>query len=262
MDLVLAGIGPYSLFAGRQKSTVCSLLKACRKQIGCRHVAHVYLDQRQRNPETYISVTYPGRWLLNYALRNYFTIDPMVVRTSDFYSIRVLNHVGETDKAIRGMIADAQLFGLGRTFVQVPVMTNSEYSGAVMFAFDIEPSDIHTYLEAHNDQLVRAARVLHLETLKARGLLDREIMEFSFSPVEQHCVTLLGQGCNTAEIARETGLAEEKVSVLVLRLCDLLECSNPMHLVIRSQKLGLLSEPVTRRRSGSSPTPAFPKRPH
>ncbi len=64
MDLVLAGVRPLSLFANRQKSAVISILTDARKAVGCKHIGHVFNARGHSREETFVSATYPGKWLV------------------------------------------------------------------------------------------------------------------------------------------------------------------------------------------------------
>ncbi|WP_203425647.1 autoinducer binding domain-containing protein [Sinorhizobium sp. BG8] len=265
MDLVLAGLGPLSFFAGRQKSSVCSILNRCRGEVGARHVAHVYLQRAPGQEETYISVTYPGRWLLNYAIRNYFSVDPVIRDDERPTSIRILNHVEESGWAVRAMLADAQSFGIGRSFVEIQVMPHSEYRGTVMFAFDIEPTAITKYIERKRELLLEAALQLHVDTLKARGLMPDTLELPELNCDETRCVSMLADGRTYAEIGEAMSWSEQAVIATLNDLCERLGCANPLNLVARCISQGWLRDFD----DGFTPPPlsplstrVFPAKPH
>lgn len=265
MDLVLAGIKPLSLFSGRQKNAVCDLLRACRRDVGSRHVAHVYAERKGARPETYISVTYPGRWLLNYALRNYFAVDPVVNYGHEREILVLLNQEAEQNAPLKAMIADAQAFKIGRSFLAVSVMPHSEYRGAVLFTFDVEPEAMAPFMKEKREKLIAAARHLHIETLKARGLLTSDLREFQLSRLEMRCLSLMADGVTLNEIAAETGISSDQISSILNELCQRFGCINPMQLISRAMSLGLISmfDDVTMPpRSDSSPRRASPARPN
>ncbi len=265
MDLVLAGIKPLSLFSGRQKNAVCDLLHACRREIGCRHVAHVYSERKGARPETYISVTYPGRWLLNYALRNYFTVDPVVNYGQEREMVVLLNEAAKENAPLKAMISDAQSFKIGRSFLSVSVMPHSEYRGAVLFTFDVEPEEMAPFLAEHQEKLVAAARHLHIEALKARGLLRSDLREFNLNRRELRCLSLMAHGVCIDDIGHALDLSPEHVAALVSELCQRFECNNSMQLISRAMSLGLLSmfdDVMMPPHSDSSPRQASPARPN
>ena len=265
MDLVLAGLGPLSRFAGRQKSTVCSILNRCREEIGCRHVAHVFLQRSPGQEETYISVTYPGRWLLNYAIRNYFAVDPVIRDEDRPTAIRILNYAEQGVGAVRAMFVDAQSFGIGRSFVEFQVMPHSEYRGTVMFTFDIDPDLIEGYIEKRRDCLLEAARRLHVDTLRARGLMPGDVCGSELTRDEMTIVTMIADGRTFFEISGALRWSEHRVSLTVNDLCERLNCTNPLHMVTRCISQGLLADDdsgVRPQQNAPLSTRVFPARPH
>lgn len=265
MDLVLAGIKPLSLFSSRQKNAVCDLLRACRRDVGSRHVAHVYSERKGANPETYISVTYPGRWLLNYALRNYFAVDPVVNYGHEPEMVVLLNEAAVHNAALKAMLNDAQSFRIGRSFLAVSVLPHSEYRGAVLFTFDIEPEAMSSFLAEKREELIAAARQLHVGTLKARNLLTSDLREFELNHLEMRCLSLMAHGVSIGDIAKKMDIPSEQISVMVKELCQRFGCINSMQLIGRAMSLGLLSmfdDVMTPPHSDSSPRQAFPARPN
>lgn len=265
MDLVLAGLGSLSRFAGRRKSHVCSILQRCRDEIGCRHVAHVFLQRIPGREETYISVTYPGRWLLNYAIRNYFSVDPVIRDGERPSALRILNHVEGESAEVRAMLADAQAFGIGRSFVEIQVMPHSEYRGTVLFTFDVGPDCIEAYIAERRSHLLMAARKLHIDTMKARRLMPEggEVRELDAEEVR--CVSMIAEGCDYRAIAEALSWSEHRVAITVRSLCERLGCANPLHMVTFCLAQGLLpdmTDGLTRQQSAPLSTRVFPAKPH
>lgn len=265
MDLVLAGIKPLSLFSGRQKNAVCALLNASRREVGCRHVAHVYAERKGEKPETYISVTYPARWLLNYALRNYFAVDPVVNYGHDSEMVVLLNDAAGRNAPLKAMINDARSFGIGKSYLAVSAMPHSEYRGAVLFTFDVEPEAMKSYLAEHQEKIIASARHLHIETLKARGLVTTALREFQLSRLELRCLSMMAHGIPSGEIASELSIPGDQLSSMLADLCQRLSCNNTMQLISRAISLGLVNmfdDVMTPPHSGSSPRQVSPARPN
>ncbi|MDX3926400.1 MAG: autoinducer binding domain-containing protein [Shinella sp.] len=264
MDLVLAGLGPLSFFAGRQKSNVCTILNRCRDEIGCRHVAHIFKQRASGQEETYISVTYPGRWLLNYAIRNYFAVDPVIRDAGMAAPVRILNP-NEEEAAVRAMFADAQSFGIGRSFVDFQVMPHSDYPGTVMFTFDVEPGGIEAYVEARRARLLEAARNLHLDTMRARGLMPQGVPCDELNNEEMQCIAMIAEGRTYREIGERLSWHDERVAMVVAALCERLGCANPLHVVTHCLSRGLLrdlDETFMPPRNVPLSTPASPAKRH
>ncbi|MCF3641738.1 autoinducer binding domain-containing protein [Rhizobium sp. TRM95111] len=264
MDLVLAGLGPLSRFAGRQKTTVCSILNRYREEIGCRHLAHVFLQKSPGHEETYISVTYPGRWLLNYAIRNYFSVDPVIRDDERADPVRILNHLRDSSGSVRAMLADAEAFGIGRSFIDVQVMPHSEYRGTVMFAFDIGLDRIEAFVAHERCRLIETARRVHLETLRARCLMPDYAQECELTADETRCVALIAEGGAYADIAAQLNWSEHRVVLTVKQVCDKLGSTNPLHMVTQCIAHGLLGEAGVEITSRNAPlsTRVFPPKPH
>ncbi|MDI7863382.1 autoinducer binding domain-containing protein [Rhizobiaceae bacterium n13] len=233
--------------------------------MGCRHVAHVYAERKGEKPETYISVTYPARWLLNYALRNYFAVDPVVNYGQESGMVVLLNEVADQNAPLKAMINDARSFGVGKSFLAVSAMPYSEYRGAVLFTFDVEPEAMKVLLEEREEKIIAAARHLHVETLKARGLVTSVLREFQLSRLELRCLSLMAHGVSSAEIAGELGIPADQLSSMLADLCQRLGCINSMQLISRAISLGLVNmfdDVMTPPHSGSSPRQASPARPN
>jgi len=266
MDLVLAGVRPLSMFASREKSAVGALLTACRKSIQCKHVGHVFIRRDGTRPETFVSVTYPGKWLLNYALRSYFSIDPVINHNEISSNPIILQDMGSNNGAVRNMLADAQRFGIGRSFVSFGVMPASETPGSVMFSFDIEPTEFAAYFAVNEARLREAARKVHLDILTARGLLGERAWTFDLSEGEKRCLAALANGRTFSEIAQILDTTPEGVADLMRTICAKLDCGNSMQAVTRALSLGLLDEACEAlkqpSRTGLSPMPSAPRTRH
>lgn len=242
MDLVLAGLKPLSMFASREKNAVGALLTACRKSLGCKHVGHVFIRKDGERPETFVSVTYPGKWLLNYALRSYFAIDPVVNHNEITANPIILQDIGSENSAVRNMLADARRFGLGRSFVSFSVMASSETPGSVMFSFDIEPDDFAAYINSNEQRLREAARKIHLDILSVRGLLGERAWTFDLTDREKRCLSALANGRTFAQIGQILDTTADGVADMMRSICAKLDCSNSMQAVTRALSLGLLDE--------------------
>lgn len=259
MDLVLAGVRPLTMFASREKNAVGALLTACRKSVACKHVGHVFIRREGDKPETFISVTYPGKWLLNYALRSYFSIDPVINHNEITPNPIILQDLGSHNGAVRTMLADAQRFGLGRSFVSFSVMPSSETPGSVMFSFDIEPTEFAAYFASNEARLREAARKIHLDILSVRGLLGSRAWTFELTDREKRCLSALANGRTFPQIGQLLDTTSDGVTDLMRSICAKLDCSNSMQAVTRALSLGLLddAEEAFRQqpRNGFSPMP-------
>lgn len=259
MDLVLAGVRPLSMFASREKNAVGALLTSCRKSLACKHVGHVFIRREGARPETFISVTYPGKWLLNYALRSYFSIDPVINHNEITPNPIILQDIGTENGPVRNMLADAQRFGLGRSFVSFSVMPSSETPGNVMFSFDIDPTEFAGYFATHETRLREAARKIHLDILSARGLLGARAWTFELTDREKRCLSALANGRTFVQIADVLGTTPDGVTDMMRGICAKLDSTNSMQALTRALSLGLLdgSEETVRPqpRNDFSPTP-------
>ncbi|MGN6550199.1 MAG: helix-turn-helix transcriptional regulator [Pararhizobium sp.] len=242
MDLVLAGVKPISMFSSREKSAVGTILTASRKTVACKHIGHVFTRREGPRPETFISVTYPGKWLINYAVRSYFSIDPVINHSERTHRPIILQDLSQENGALRTMLADARRFGLGRSFVSFCVMPNSETPGSVMFSFDIEPAEFQPFFAANEARLREAARKIHLDILSARGLLGARAWAFDLTEREERCLAALANGRTFAEIAETMDGTPGDVSDMMRGICAKLDCSNSMQAVSRALALGLLDE--------------------
>lgn len=264
MDLVFAGVKSLAMFASREKNQVGAVLARFRQELNCKHVGHVFLRRDAARPETFISVTYPGKWLINYALRSYFAIDPVMNHHEIASGPIILDDFSSSNGAVRGMLADARRFGLGRSFVSFTVMPGSERPGNVMFAFDIDPRDFAVYFAANEARLAKAARDIHMEILAVRGMLPESAFAFALSERERHCLQLLALGRAFDQIANELEIGAGDVPSLMQSILAKLDCTNPMQAVSRAMALGLIEfEPeATQPRNDPSPRPDVPATRH
>ena len=242
MDLVLAGIKPLSIFASREKNEVGRLLTACRSEVGCRHIGHVLTRRAKEKPETFVSVTYPGTWLINYGLRSYFAIDPVVNHAEITTRPLILDDLSGSNRRVRDMLKDARRFGIGRSFVSFSIMPSSDLPGSVMFSFDIEPADFPAYFRSSEERLQRAARQIHLDILTVRGLASATRMETNLEDRERRCLAALANGHSFGEISLMLDSAPDVVSDMMTRILKKLDCGNSMQAVSRALSLGLLDE--------------------
>lgn len=264
MDLVLAGVRPLSFLAGREKNAVSAVLTAQKKELGCKNIGHVYVRRDGPRPETFVSVTYPGRWLINYAARSYFSIDPVINHSERTHAPIILNDVARSSRAVGAMIADARRFGIGKSFVSFTVMPASDLAGNVMFSFDVEPEAFTDYFDAHHDRLKEAARRLHLDILAARGFLPHSVLTFELDVRERACLTALAHGKAFDEIAATLGASRAEVTALMGSVCTKLGCANSMQAVSRALSLGLVEdrESVRPPRDALQPMPDAPATRH
>ncbi len=242
MDLVLAGIKPLSIFASREKNEVGRLLTACRNEVGCRHVGHVLIRRTTERPETFVSVTYPGKWLINYGLRSYFSIDPVVNHAEITTRPLILEELSGGDRRVRDMLKDARRFGIGRSFVSFSIMPSSDLPGSVMFSFDIEPADFSRFFRNNEERLQRAARQMHIDILAVRGLTSAIRFGTDLDDRERRCLAALANGHSFGEISLMLDAAPDLVSDMMGRILKKLDCCNSMQAVSRALSLGLLDE--------------------
>lgn len=242
MDLVLAGIKPLSIFASREKNLVGRLLNEHRKTVGCRHLGHVFIRRTRYKPETFVSVTYPGKWLLNYGLRSYFAIDPVVNHAEISTRPIILDELTERDRRVRDMVLDARRFGIGRSFVSFSVMPSSDTPGSVMFSFDIEPDDFVGFFKDNEKRLEQAARKIHLDILAARGLVAPSSMNARLDEAERLCLAALANGHSFGEIASMLDSGPDRIGEMMSGILKKLDCGNSMQAVSRALSLGLLDE--------------------
>lgn len=240
MDLVLAGVKPLSFFISREKNRIRQLLTGCRAEVGCRHMAHVFVQREARKPETFVSVTYPGKWILNYALRSYFSIDPVINHAEISADPIILEDLAASDERVREMLADARRFGIGRSFVSFSIMPASEFPGSVMFSFDIEPEHFRDFFMANRLRLQEAARRIHFDILAARGFCLSNDDDVRLTDGERRCLTALANGFTFADISLLLNTTPEAVAAMVRSICAKLDCGNAMHAVSRALSLGIL----------------------
>ncbi|PWV99828.1 LuxR family transcriptional regulator [Hoeflea marina] len=264
MDLVLAGVRPLSLFANRQKSAVITILTDARKAVGCKHIGHVFNARGSSREETFVSVTYPGKWLINYALRSYFAIDPVMAQPMRDAKPIILNEISICDSAVRGLVDDARRYGLGRSFVSFPVMPFSSHPGSVMFSFDMEYEQFIAYFESERENLRAAARDIHLSVLRVRGFSVSEPGKEALSSLEQASLNLLAEGTGFADAAERLGVSGVVFSAITKSACAKLGCHNVIHAVAKSIAYGLIEVDVgaTRPRTAGVPSPAGSTTPH
>lgn len=264
MDLVLAGVRPLSLFANRQKSAVISILTEARKAVRCKHIGHVFNARGNSREETFVSVTYPGKWLINYALRSYFSIDPVMAQPMHDAKPIILNEISIDDTAVRGLVDDARRYGLGRSFVSFPVMPFSSHPGSVMFSFDMEYEDFHSYFDREAENLRAAARDIHLSVLRVRGFAAFEPGTETLNTLEQGSLRLLAEGLGYADAAERMGVSVIAFSSITKSACAKLGCQNVIHAVAKSMAFGLIDIDVraTRQQAACVPSPAGPMTPH
>ena len=256
MDLVLAGIKPLSIFANRQKTAVISILNKVRIDIGCKHVGHVFSVRGKRKDETFVSVTYPGKWLLNYALRSYFSIDPVISHPSRTSRPLILNELSEGDTAIRDFVDDARRYGLGRSFVSFPVMPFSGTPGSVMFSFDLEYCEFESFFEMKGEILRKAARDVHLAIVGVRGFSEVVLPEGILTALERAVLASFAEGSTIAATALALNIPETDVAEHLGRACTALECRNVMQAIAKAVGQGLIDIDVnaTRPRAGFVPS--------
>ena len=166
--------------------------------------------KRRTTGDLYFSHLSGRAWLLNYALRNYFAVDPVVNYGHENEMLVLLNEAADQNAPLKAMIADARSFGIGKSFLAVSVMPHSEYRGAVLFTFDVEPEAMKSFLAERQEKISAAAKHLHVETLKARGLVTSVLREFQLGRLELRCLSMMAHGVSSAEIASDLGIAGDQ----------------------------------------------------
>jgi len=264
MDLVLAGVRPLSLFANREKSAVIAILTEMRKSLACKHIGHVFTARGKTRDETFVSVTYPGKWLLNYALRSYFSIDPVMNHPSTTSKPIILNEMSVDDSAVRDMVDDARRYGLGRSFVSFPVLPFSEHPGSVMFSFDMEYDRFQDYFERESESLRSAAQTIHLSVLNVRGFSISAPGAETLSQRERKALALLAEGTSFPTAARQLELSDAVFSATVSSACAKLDSRNVVHAIAKAMVHGLIEIDVsaTRPQTGLVPSQGVSRTPH
>lgn len=264
MDLVLAGVRPLSFFANRQKNAVAAILNEARKSVGCKHIGHVFTARGKSKDETFVSVTYPGKWLLNYALRSYFSIDPVIGHPSRTSRPIILNEMSAEDAAVKDLVDDARRYGLGRSFVSFPILPFSGNSGSVMFAFDMEYGRFQEFFDQESERLRAAARDIHISILRMRGFNVSQLENDTLNQMERGSLAMIAEGMSFADAAGKLGVSVTVFTACIASACSKLECRNAVHAVAKALAHGLIEIDVsaTRPQTGYVPSQGVSRTPH
>jgi DNA-binding CsgD family transcriptional regulator len=241
---------------GTAKHATLELLMEIRQQIGCRHITHVgHTDHagpyRRPSPDLSVLTTVPMNWMLRYAAKNYFMVDPIMqvmhssgdARTAPG-TIRNLSADTELPAKSKHFLRDCELRGLGNLYLTVDTSNAHGFRGVTLYTFDVGPENAGAFVEGMRKRLAAVSARLHnvlhgnrnpgLAAIVAKLLTKREI----------DCLYWAANGKTDGEIGEILNIARWTVVTYLQNAKNKLGCSNRTSTVATALSLGIIEMPA------------------
>ncbi|WP_271894104.1 helix-turn-helix transcriptional regulator [Candidatus Phyllobacterium onerii] len=242
--------------SGAVKHDTLEMLVGIRQQLNCRHITHVgHSDQpgpyRGPAPDISVLTTVPTKWVMRYAAKNYFAIDPIMhaVRASRQHgnapgTIRNLAAEGGLSIEARHFLRDCELRGLGNLYLMVDVSNAHGFRGVTLFSFDIEPAHEVVFVDGMRKRLATVSTRLHNVLHGNRNPGLAAVVAKLLTKREMDCLYWAANGKTDGEIGEILNIARWTVVTYLQNAKNKLGCSNRTSTVATALALGVIEMPA------------------
>ena len=255
-----------SFFGKEYRSSILETYLAVRQRLSCRHITHI----TPKHPDDYTSddtvravvSTYPADWVVNYAVKSYFDIDPLFhqkwsdVQKPRSVSIAEIYNQKQNTPLLQSFVDDMRAHNFGTLYIMVTQRLNGRGDAHTIFAFDdlknqngkngMSAAELIRLLE--KDFLLAAAQV-HEAVLTAvcdYSTQKTEVQSLvSLTPREVDCLKWAARGKTDGEIAEILSIARWTVVTYLQNAKIKLGCANRTSAVAVAMSLGIIPLPDT-----------------
>ncbi|WP_439271652.1 helix-turn-helix transcriptional regulator [Pseudochrobactrum sp. HB0163] len=255
-----------SFFGKEYCSTILETCCAVRERLSCKHITHISpkLTEGDVGSETLKTVvsTAPADWVVHYAAKNYFDIDPLFHQSwSDAQddrkiSITEIYEEEQSVPALQSFVNDIRAHKFADLFALVTQNLNSHGVAYSIFGFD-SPRNHNHNKPMHADDLIRllekdlqwAAMQLQnavvAETNTHAGHKKDVQALVALTPREVDCLKWAARGKTDGEIAEILNIARWTVVTYLQNAKIKLGCANRTSAVAVAMSLGIIPLPDT-----------------
>lgn len=252
-----------SFFGKEYCATVLETYRTARQRLSCKHITHITPKHAYSNSEkdSVLSVisTVPADWIVNYAAKNYFDIDPLFHQkwsnspVVDSFSITEIYSEKQNTLLLQNFVDDMRTHKFAASFVMVTHNLNNHQEAHTIFAFDnpkgqkcIDAVELIRLLEK---DLVQAANQIHQAVstvIRHHSDHKKEVQSLVvLTPREIDCLKWAARGKTDGEIAEILSIARWTVVTYLQNAKIKLGCSNRTSAVAVAMSLGIIPLPDT-----------------
>lgn len=252
-----------SFFGKEYCSHILETYITVRQRLSCRHITHITpkpsdVHADGENIKTVVS-TVPADWVVNYASKNYFEIDPLFhqkwsdPQVSESQSIVEIYNEKQNTPLLQSFVNDLRAHNFGATYVMVTKRLNGHGDAHTIFAFDnpkgnngMNAKDLIRLLEK---DLLQASAQVHDAVVSATNYHNTQKKEVqslvTLTPREVDCLRWAARGKTDGEIAEILSIARWTVVTYLQNAKIKLGCANRTSAVAVAMSLGIIPLPDT-----------------
>lgn len=244
------------------KEYCSSILETCLKvkqRLSCRHIAHITpKSPDDHTGETDIRAvvsTYPADWVVQYAVKSYFDIDPLFhqkwpqPQTGDRMSIAEIYSPQHNKGALQSFVNDMRLHHCGDSFIIVTHHLNGRGNAHTIFSFEKNGMETDELIRLMKQEFFSASQEINQAVLSAVGdhsSQKKEVQSLvTLTPREIDCLKWAARGKTDGEIADILSIARWTVVTYLQNAKIKLGCANRTSAVAVAMSLGIIPLPDT-----------------
>lgn len=252
-----------SFFGKEYCSHVLETYLTVRQRLSCRHITHITpksTDSHTNGENIKIVVsTLPADWVVNYAAKSYFDIDPLFhqkwsdPQSPHGASIVEIYQEKQNTVLLQSFVNDLRAHNIGSTHVMVTKRLNGHGDAHTIFVFDnlkgkngMNAAELIRLLEK---DLLQAAAQIHeavLSTTSSHTMHKKEVQSLvTLTPREVDCLRWAARGKTDGEIAEILSIARWTVVTYLQNAKIKLGCANRTSAVAVAMSLGIIPLPDT-----------------
>lgn len=252
-----------SFFGKEYCSTILETYLSVRQRLSCRHITHITpkngdADTGGEAIKAVVS-TLPADWVVNYAIKNYFDIDPLFhqkwsdPQAARSVSIAEIYHVKQSTTSLQDFVDDMRSHKFGKIYIMVTQRLNGNGDAHTIFAFDSAKSpnsmSAAELIRLLEKDLLQAAAQVHEAVLSAitdHSAQKKEVQSLvTLTPREIDCLKWAARGKTDGEIAEILSIARWTVVTYLQNAKIKLGCANRTSAVAVAMSLGIIPLPDT-----------------
>lgn len=255
-----------SFFGKEYRSSILETYCAVRKRLSCKHITHItpkHPDEYpgQESTRTVVS-TYPSDWVVNYAVKSYFDIDPLFhqkwssAAPAESVSIAEIYQPKQNTSALQNFVNDMREHHFGQTYIMVTKRMNGHGDAHTIFAFDnikdqngkhdMSVTDLIRLLEKDFIQAATQVHEVILAAVSDHSKQTKDVQSLvTLTPREIDCLKWAARGKTDGEIADILSIARWTVVTYLQNAKIKLGCANRTSAVAVAMSLGIIPLPDT-----------------
>ena len=255
-----------SFFGKEYRSSILEAYCAVRKRLSCRHITHItpkHPDEHsgQEDVRTVVS-TYPSDWIVNYAVKSYFDIDPLFHQkwsnpvAAQSVSLTEIYPPKQNTPVLQSFVDDMREYQFGQTYIMVTQRLNGHGDAHTIFAFDrlkdqngkndMSATDLIRLLEKDFTQAATQVHEAVLTAVSDHSTQKKEVQSLvALTPREIDCLKWAARGKTDGEIADILSIARWTVVTYLQNAKIKLGCANRTSAVAVAMSLGIIPLPDT-----------------